>query len=64
MSSIFNLPDGDKVTVHRFQVRPELEMDQSGYQLGDGSCKSMPQEFCWAALFFAFLTECDNTAGK
>lgn len=26
MSSIFNLQDGDKVTVHRFQVRPELEL--------------------------------------
>lgn len=28
VSSIFNLQGGDKVTAHRFQVRPELELDQ------------------------------------
>lgn len=64
VSSIFNLQGGDKVTVHRFQVRPELELDQIWYQQGDGNCKSLCQEFCLAVLFCAFLAECDNTAGK
>lgn len=51
-------------TDFRLGLNLNLGLDQFGYQLGDGNCKSMQQEFCWAALFSAFLTECDNTAGK
>lgn len=62
MSSIFNLEDGDKVTVNTTDFRLGLNLRwnkilSAWMLIGEGGWEIVHQNFYWSATFLGFLNE-------